>query len=120
MRNRWGTTKSLEIPKKNNQNTSIPWTMLGIASTYEEIEYVKVALNIMSRESGGDKRCTLQCMLGSGGLYSAQGDYAKAESKNLLNHLKWLAILMLCHLFLRHIHPLQTITNQQESLGKGT
>jgi serine phosphatase RsbU (regulator of sigma subunit) len=62
--------------------------MLGIASTYEEMQNIPVALEYYQQGmSGGDIRCKLQCMLGSGRLYSAMGDYDNAESE-LLESLK--------------------------------
>jgi serine phosphatase RsbU (regulator of sigma subunit) len=80
--------KSLEIRSRNNQITSIPWTMLGIASTYEEMQNLPAALEYYDQGMiEGDIRCTLQCMLGSGRIFSIMGNEAKAEEK-LLESLK--------------------------------
>jgi serine phosphatase RsbU (regulator of sigma subunit) len=80
--------KSLEIRKKNQQESSIPWTLLGIASTYEEICKYKEALSYYEQGIiGGDKRCTLQCLIGSGRIYSKKGLKEKAE-ENLKGSLK--------------------------------
>jgi serine phosphatase RsbU (regulator of sigma subunit) len=80
--------KSLEIRRRNNQNTSIPWTMLGIASTYEEMQRTSEALEFYELGmTGGDKRCTLQCMMGTGRIYSLLGNSEKAENR-LLESLK--------------------------------
>lgn len=74
--------KSLEIRRKNNQITSIPWTMLGIASTYEEMQEREKALEYYDKGSvGGDIRCTLQCIMGSGRILSKMGIDDKAEEK---------------------------------------
>jgi serine phosphatase RsbU (regulator of sigma subunit) len=71
---------SLEIRIKNKQTTSIPWTLLGLASTYEEMQKTSEALDYYEQGMiGGDKRCTLQCMMGSGRVYSIMGNAAKAE-----------------------------------------
>lgn len=72
--------KSLEIRRKNNQAGSIPWTMLGIASTYEEMKRLPEALDFYNQGMiGGDKRCTLQCLSGSGRIYSLLGNASLAE-----------------------------------------
>jgi serine phosphatase RsbU (regulator of sigma subunit) len=74
--------KSLEIRRRNNQVTSIPWTMLGIASTYEEMQKTKEALEFYEDGMiGGDIRCTLQCKMGSGRIFSALGYSEKAEER---------------------------------------
>jgi serine phosphatase RsbU (regulator of sigma subunit) len=74
--------KSLEIRHKNKQITSIPWTLLGIASTLEEMQERSEALEYYQQGmTGGDKRCTLQCMLGSGRIYSLMGLADKAEER---------------------------------------
>jgi serine phosphatase RsbU (regulator of sigma subunit) len=72
--------KSLNIRIKNNQTTSIPWTQLGLASTYEEMQHPEEALAYYEKGSkGGDKRCTLQCMMGLGRILSLQGKKVNAE-----------------------------------------
>lgn len=74
--------KSLEIRRKNRQETSIPWTLLGIASTYEEMHDNVSALDYYERGlSGGDRRCTLQCMLGLGRINSREGNLSEAEKQ---------------------------------------
>jgi serine phosphatase RsbU (regulator of sigma subunit) len=80
--------KSLDIRKKNKQTSAIPWTLLGIASTYEEmkkypesIRYYELGL------TGGDKRCTLQCLMGTGRVYTKTGEVQLAENR-LLESLK--------------------------------
>jgi len=74
--------KSLEIRRRNKQITSIPWTMLGIASTYEEMQEREKALEYYDKGAvGGDKRCTLQCIMGSGRILSKLGIDDKAEEK---------------------------------------
>jgi serine phosphatase RsbU (regulator of sigma subunit) len=74
--------KSLEIRKRNKQKSSIPWTLLGIASTFEDLGKNEEALDYYLRGMvGGDIRCTLQCMMGSGRILRIKGDYKKAEGK---------------------------------------
>jgi len=74
--------KSLEIRRRNNQITSIPWTLLGLASTYEEMQKASRALEYYEQGmTGGDKRCTLQCIMGSGRIYSLIGKADKAEER---------------------------------------
>ena len=74
--------KSLDIRRKNKQITSIPWTLLGMASTFEEMQKTSEALEYYQQGIiGGDKRCTLQCMLGSGRIYSLTGQTDKAEER---------------------------------------
>jgi len=74
--------KSLEIRRRNKQFTSIPWTLLGIASTYEEMEKTSEALGFYEQGMiGGDIRCTLQCIMGSGRIYSITGNSDKAEER---------------------------------------
>ena len=66
--------KSLEIRRRNKQESSIPWTLLGIASTYEEMHKTSEALEYYEKGmTGGDKRCTLQCIMGSGRIFSLIG-----------------------------------------------
>ncbi len=95
--------RSLEIRKKNNQLAAIPWTMLGIASTYEEMEKHPEALEYYEQGlTGGDKRCSLQCMLGSGRVYSQMGDEDHAgerlkESLEMAEELKSLALIAEAH-----------------------
>jgi serine phosphatase RsbU (regulator of sigma subunit) len=74
--------RSLEIRKRNGQKSALPWTLLGIASTYEEMKNYPEALNYFERGSiDGDKRCTLQCIMGLGRIYSQMGEPAKAEER---------------------------------------
>jgi serine phosphatase RsbU (regulator of sigma subunit) len=74
--------KSLEIRRKNNQITSIPWTLLGLASTYEEMQMRTEALEYYQKGMiGGDIRCTLQCIMGCGRIFSAIGNGDQAEEK---------------------------------------
>ena len=80
--------KSLEIRRRNNQYSSIPWTMLGIASTFEDMMKTDEALEYYQLGTvGGDIRCTLQCKLGSGRIYSNTGNADLAE-KQLNESLK--------------------------------
>jgi serine phosphatase RsbU (regulator of sigma subunit) len=80
--------KSLGIRHKNNQVTSIPWTLLGLASTYEEMQKTSEALEYYEQGMlGGDKRCTLQCILGSGRILSLMGNIVNAEER-LMESLK--------------------------------
>ncbi len=74
--------KSLEIRRRNKLITSIPWTLLGIASTYEEMHKTSEALEFYEQGMiGGDIRCTLQCKMGSGRIFSITGSKDKAEER---------------------------------------
>ncbi|HZL76717.1 MAG TPA: tetratricopeptide repeat protein [Bacteroidales bacterium] len=74
--------RSLEIRKKNNQLSAIPWTLLGIANTYEDMKRYPESLDYYEKGiKGGDKRCTMQCMMGAGRIYSRTGDAAHAEKR---------------------------------------
>lgn len=74
--------RSLEIRNKNKQLTAIPWTLLGIGNTYEEMKRYPESLHHYEKGMiGGDKRCTLQCMMGAGRVYSQLGDTSKAEER---------------------------------------
>jgi serine phosphatase RsbU (regulator of sigma subunit) len=74
--------RSLAIRIKNNQISSIPWTHLGIASTYEDMKMYPESLDYYERGmDGSDKRCTLQCLLGSGRVYSHKGEVEKAQAR---------------------------------------
>jgi serine phosphatase RsbU (regulator of sigma subunit) len=74
--------RSLEIRKKNNQTGAIPWSLLGIANTYEEMQKYQESLGYYEQGmTGGDKRCTLQCMMGAGRVYSQAGDAEHAEKR---------------------------------------
>jgi serine phosphatase RsbU (regulator of sigma subunit) len=74
--------KSLEIRRRNNQVASIPWTLLGLASTFEEMHKTSEALDFYEQGMiGGDIRCTLQCIMGSGRIYSIIGNSHKAEER---------------------------------------
>ena len=74
--------KSLNIRRRNNQVSSIPWTLLGIASTCEEMEKFSESLEFYQQGmSGGDKRSTLQCIMGSGRIFSLMGKSELAEAR---------------------------------------
>lgn len=74
--------KSLELRQRNKQFSSIPWTLLGIASTYEEMQKTTEALEYYNQGiKGSDKRCALQCILGSGRVYSVLGKGKNAEER---------------------------------------
>ena len=74
--------RSLEIRKKNKQVSAIPWTLLGIANTYEDMKRYPESLDYYEEGmKGGDKRCTLQCMMGAGRVYSQTGDATHAEKR---------------------------------------
>jgi serine phosphatase RsbU (regulator of sigma subunit) len=74
--------RSLEIRKRNKQISAIPWTLLGIANTYEEMQMYPESLDYYERGiDGGDKRCKLQCLLGSGRVHSKTGEAEKAEAR---------------------------------------
>jgi len=80
--------QSLEIREKNKQLSAIPWTLLGIANTYEELERYQESLDYYEKGlTGSDKRCTLQCLMGSGRVHSLTGNNEKAEER-LLESLK--------------------------------
>lgn len=91
--------KSLGIRQRNKLETSIPWTYLGLASTYEEMGKLQEALDHYNKGMvGGDKRCTLQCIMGSGRIYSLNGDTAKAverleESLKMAEELKAFSLI---------------------------
>lgn len=81
--------RSMLIRQKNNQLTSIPWTLLGIASTCEEMGREEEALEYYTKGmTGGDKRCSMQCFIGAGRIFSRRKDYREAE----LNLYKSLSI----------------------------
>ena len=74
--------KSLELRRRNKQFSSIPWTLLGIASTYEEMQKTTEALEYYNQGiKESDKRCALQCILGSGRIYSLLGKCKDAEER---------------------------------------
>jgi len=74
--------RSLEIRRKNNQTSAIPWTLLGIANTCEEMGKYSESLDYYEQGMTGiDKRCTLQCMMGAGRVYSLTGDSNHAEKR---------------------------------------
>jgi serine phosphatase RsbU (regulator of sigma subunit) len=80
--------QSLEIRKANGLESAIPWTMLGIASTYEEMNSLEKALNFYQKGLiDSDKRCALQCEMGIGRIYSKTSNVEKAE-QTLLKALK--------------------------------
>jgi serine phosphatase RsbU (regulator of sigma subunit) len=107
--------KSLEIRRRNNQITSIPWTMLGIASTYEEMNIISSALDYYENGMiGGDIRCTLQCKLGSGRVFSLMGEAGRAE-KELLGSLKIAQELKAMSLI---AEAYSALANHYESIGQ--
>jgi serine phosphatase RsbU (regulator of sigma subunit) len=74
--------RSLEIRKRNKQVSAIPWTLLGIASTYEDMKLYPESLEYYEQGiRGSDKRCTLQCLMGSGRVCSQTGESEKAEAR---------------------------------------
>jgi serine phosphatase RsbU (regulator of sigma subunit) len=74
--------RSLEIRKRNNQTSAIPWTLLGIANTYEDMKRYSESLTYYKEGlTGGDRRCKLQCLMGSGRVFSLMGDAEKAEER---------------------------------------
>jgi serine phosphatase RsbU (regulator of sigma subunit) len=74
--------RSLEIRNKNKQSSAIPWTLLGIASTYEDQKEYGEALKYYELGmKSGDKRCGLQCIMGSGRIYSITGKTLKARQR---------------------------------------
>jgi serine phosphatase RsbU (regulator of sigma subunit) len=74
--------RSLEIRNRNGQTAAIPWTLLGIASTYEDMKMYPESLDYYEKGMNGiDKRCTLQCLMGSGRIYSRMGESGKAEKR---------------------------------------
>jgi serine phosphatase RsbU (regulator of sigma subunit) len=74
--------RSLEIRKRNKQTSAIPWTLLGIANTYEDMKKYPDSLGYYEKGmTGGDKRCTMQCMMGAGRIYSQTGDASHAEKR---------------------------------------
>ena len=81
--------KSLEIRHRNKLESSIPWTLLGIASTYEEMHKTSEALEYYEKGMvGEDKRCTLQCIMGSGRIFSLMGKNELANKRYLGTSLK--------------------------------
>jgi len=100
--------RSLEIRKKNSQLSAIPWTLLGIANTYEDTDRFKESLNFYEQGlAGNDKRCTLQCLMGSGRVYSRLGIGEKAE-KRLRESLKMAKELKSCVLIAEAYAALST------------
>ena len=95
--------RSLEIRKRNKQTSAIPWTLLGIANTYEDMKMYPESLDYYEKGmAGSDKRCTLQCLLGSGRVYNRTGEVEKAEARlteslRMAQDLKSLALLAETH-----------------------
>ena len=95
--------RSLEIRKKNKQLSAIPWTLLGIASTFEEMKnYPEALANYETGMTGGDKRCTTQCMMGAGRVYSLMGNGKLAEKRleqslSMASELRSLALIAEAH-----------------------
>lgn len=66
--------KSLKIREELNQSGALPWTYLGLASTYEEMGDLENAQlyyqkNLNNESSEVDKRCRLQSILGMGRVF---------------------------------------------------
>lgn len=83
--------KSIELRKKT-KNPALPWSYLGIASLYEQmneqakaIEYYSLSLAL--NEQNDEKRCNLHCYLGLGKVHTANDNTAKASEylKTALN-----------------------------------
>jgi serine phosphatase RsbU (regulator of sigma subunit) len=107
--------KSLGIRQRNNQATSIPWTQLGLASTYEEMHMPHEALEYYERGMiGEDKRCTLQCLMGSGRIFSLMGKIDTAEERlgESLRMAQELSALSLV------AEAYASLANHYESIGK--
>lgn len=74
--------QSLEIRKKNKQFSAIQWTLLGIANTCEKMKKYPESLDYYEQGAkAGDKRCMLQCIMGSGRVLSRIGDPRSAEER---------------------------------------
>ncbi len=66
--------RSLEIRRQNNLLSAVPWTMLGIASTFEAMGRYIEALDYYNQGLlNSDKRCALQCETGPGARSSEPG-----------------------------------------------
>jgi serine phosphatase RsbU (regulator of sigma subunit) len=95
--------RSLEIRKRNKQVSAIPWTLLGIANTFEEMKRYPESLDYYEQGmTGSDKRCTLQCLMGAGRVYSLLGEVEKAderleESLRMAQDLQSLALVAEAH-----------------------
>lgn len=95
--------RSMEIRKKNNQLAAIPWTLLGIASTFEEMQKYQESLEYYEQGmTGTDKRCTMQCIMGAGRVYSRLGDAEHAEKRleeslQMAKELKSLSLIAEAH-----------------------
>jgi serine phosphatase RsbU (regulator of sigma subunit) len=107
--------QSLEIRRRNRQETSIPWTLLGIASTYEELGKYEEALKFYEEGiKGGDRRCSLQCIMGAGRIFSFLGHSEKAENRlkeslGMAQDLKAMALIGEAH---------SALAKHYESTGK--
>jgi serine phosphatase RsbU (regulator of sigma subunit) len=74
--------RSLGIRRRNKKESAIPWTLLGIGNTYEDMKkYPEAAEHYELGLKGLDKRCRQQCMMGAGRVYSKLGDAEKAEER---------------------------------------
>ena len=104
--------RSLEIRKKYNHTSAVQWTLLGIASTFERMKKYRESLDYYEQGSlGGDRRCMVQCIMGSGRVLSRLGDTSAAEEKLkkslvLANELKSLSLISDAHLALANHYEL--------------
>jgi serine phosphatase RsbU (regulator of sigma subunit) len=95
--------RSLDIRNKNRQTSAIPWTLLGIANTYEDMRMYPESLEYYEKGmKGSDKRCSLQCLMGSGRIFSRRGEVEKAETRltgslRIAQDLKSLVLLADAH-----------------------
>jgi signal transduction histidine kinase len=111
--------QSLKIREEQQHIQAIPWTYLGLASTYEEMgdrdNAVKYySLNLEKGNDTLDRRCRLQCLLGLGRIYCRSDKYA--ESKKLLDEAVELAASLNALPLLYEAH--QALANLYESQGK--
>lgn len=118
--------RSLDIRQRNKQVTAIPWTLLGIANTYEDMKKYPESLDFYERGmSGSDKRCALQCLMGSGRVYSKMGEKGKSEKRlteslRMAKDLKSLVLIAEAHNALASHYeswgqPLKALKNFKES-----
>jgi serine phosphatase RsbU (regulator of sigma subunit) len=129
--------QSLAIREDRHLLSAIPWTYLGIASTYEEMGKFIEALEYYHKVGeDADKRCQLQCKLGAGRANLQLGDHAKAEpllrrALNMARELQarpliseaWLAIArlhesegkleMALDAYKKHLHEKEAVLNEE-------
>ena len=72
--------RSLKIREDLGHTGAIPWTNLGMATTYEDMDDLENAKLFYNKnlEDGIDKRCRLQSILGLGRVLSKSGDIKQA------------------------------------------